>query len=109
MTDGHSHSSFTSGCTLESMINSTNLLPYEIKLNVLCVEPIQESSSEYNAELYIGELYGHVSMTAEAELIDCNEDESLKYQAVQQNKCMCSFKLECVFCVFLCSHLKHHS
>lgn len=98
MTEGHGHSSMTLGCTLERLINATNLLLHELKLNVLCVKPIQESSSEYNAELNKGELYGHVSMTVEAELIDCNEDESLKYQAAQQNKCMRSCKLECVFC-----------
>lgn len=44
--------------------------------------------------------YVYVSMKAESELIDCNEDKSLKYQVVQQNKlCVCSCKLECVCAV----------
>lgn len=36
--------------------NEQKLLLHELKLNVLCVKSIQESSPEHNAELYKGEL-----------------------------------------------------
>lgn len=71
MTEGHDNATVTFGCALQRLTNSGKAFfaVHELKLNVLCVVSIRESSSKMQICTKVN--FMHESVMTESEVIDC--------------------------------------